>query len=355
MFRKISVLVLCLCMLAGAGCAKKAGTGGTNAALPENTQSAEQNIVTEKKVTQLKLNEVTRSVFYAPLYAAAEKGFFADEGIELTIETGGGSDKSMTALLSGDADVALMGPETVVYVVNQGKKDSPVVIGQLTKRDGSFLLSRQDEAKGFKWENLKGKTIIGGRRGGMPLMTLEYVLRSHGLEPGRDVTVIDDVQFNLMAGAFEGGQGDYVTLFEPTATNVQNAGGGYIVANIGTESGEVPYTAFMMTRKMLDEHPETAEAFLRAIYKAQLWVADASDEEIAEAIEPFFPDTDKESLEIVANSYRKTDSWMKTPVMTKDSYERLLDIVEGAGELTARPKMSEVVDNSFAKKVVSRG
>ena len=353
MLKKLLIIVLCIAAIFMTACAK---TQPVREKTVDNAQNAKPTEPTPepKQLIKLKLNEVTRSVFYAPLYAAVQKGFFADEGIELTIETGGGSDKSMTALLAGDADVALMGPETVVYVVNQGKKDSPVVIGQLTKRDGSFLISREDEADSFTWESLKGKTIIGGRRGGMPLMTLEYVLRQHGLEPGVDVTVIDDVQFNLMAGAFEGGQGDYVTLFEPTATNVQNAGKGYIVANVGLESGEVPYTAFMMTRKMLDEKPDIAESFLRAVYKAQQWVDKATDKEIAEAIAPFFPDTDAESLIIVAHSYRETDSWMKTPVMTKDSYNRLLDIVEGAGELTKRPAMSKVVDNSFAEKVVGQ-
>ena len=349
MLKRIIAFVLCVAAIFAVSCTKPA-VKTDEKAQAEPTQAQATPV---KTLTKLKLNEVTRSVFYAPLYAAVAKGFFENEGIELTIETGGGSDKSMTALLSGDADVALMGPETVVYVVNQGKADSPMVIGQLTKRDGSFLLSRKDEAKGFKWESLKGKTIIGGRRGGMPLMTLCYVLRQHGLEPNVDVTVIDDVQFNLMAGAFEGGQGDYVTLFEPTATNVQNAGGGYIVANVGTESGEVPYTAFMMTKKMLKEKPEIAESFIRAIYKAQQWVKTATDEEIAQAIEPFFPDTDMESLKIVAHSYRETDSWMDNPVMTRDSYERLLDIVGSAGELTDRPAMDKVVDNSFAEKVVS--
>ena len=304
------------------------------------------------ELRELKLNEVTRSVFYAPLYAAVSKGFFEEEGLKISIETGGGSDKSMTALLAGEADVALMGPETVVYVATQGKEDCPVVIGQLTKRDGSFLVSREDEKDSFSWENLKGKSIIGGRRGGMPLMTLEYVLKQHGLEPGKDVEVIDSIQFNLMAGAFEGGTGDYVTLFEPTATNMENAGKGYITANIGLESGEVPYTAFMMTRKMLKNEPETAEKFLKALYKAQQWVKKASDNEIAVAIEPFFPDTDIKSLEIVAKSYRETDSWMYDPIMTEDSYERLLDIISSAGELERRPNMNEIVDNSFAEKVV---
>lgn len=328
--RIIMALILCIaCLLCAGACGEKKQAG----------------------LKALTLNEVTRSVFYAPLYVAVQNGFFEAEGLSVTVETGGGSDKSMTALLAGEADVALMGPETVVYVANQGKADAPLVVGQLTKRDGSFLVSRADEAEGFEWESMRGKTVIGGRRGGMPLMTLEYVLKQHGMQPGEDVTVIDDVQFNLMAGAFEGGTGDYVTLFEPTATNVQNAGKGHIVANVGLESGEVPYTAFMVTRQMIKNDPATVEAFMRAIYKAQQWVKTASDNEIAVAIEPFFPDTDIASLEIVAKSYRETDSWMSDPVMTEDSYERLLDIIQSAGELDKRPTMESVVDNSFAKKV----
>ena len=330
------ILVLCIILPFSTSCKKAADTKADIKA----------------SLRKLTLNEVTRSVFYAPLYAAVSKGFFEEEGLLIEIETGGGSDKSMTALLSGEADVALMGPETVVYVANQGKSDCPMVIGQLTKRDGSFLMSRNDEADSFEWENLRGKTIIGGRRGGMPLMTLEYVLKQHGLIPGEDVEVIDDVQFNLMAGAFEGGEGDYVTLFEPTATNMELAGKGYVVANVGLESGEVPYTAFMMSRRTLKSEPELAEAFIRAIYKAQRWVSSATDNEIAVAIEPFFPDTDIESLEIVARSYRETDSWMQTPVMTEDSYNRLLDIIDSAGELSARPDMKSIVNNSFAEKVV---
>ena len=334
--RNILAFILCVLMLCGL------------AVSCDNNDDSQQ-----KKLVELKLNEVTRSVVYAPLYAGISKGFFEAEGLKITIETGGGSDKSMTALLAGEADVALMGPETVVYVANQGKQDCPVVIGQLTKRDGSFLVSRVNEAEGFKWESLKGKTIIGGRRGGMPLMTLEYVLKQNGLEPGKDVTVIDNVQFNLMAGAFEGGTGDYVTLFEPTATNMQNAGKGYIVANVGLESGEVPYTAFMMTKKMLKENPAIAESFLTALYKSQQWVKNATDNEVAVAVQAFFPDTDIASLEIVAKSYRETDSWKTDPIMTEDSYNRLLDIVTSAGELSAKPEMNAVVDNSYAQKVVN--
>lgn len=308
-----------------------------------------------EKQTELRhvvLNEVTRSVFYAPLYIAVSKGFFLEEGLEIEIVTGGGSDKSMTALLSGDAQVALMGPETVVYVANQGKEDHPVIVAQLTKRDGSFLVGREED-KAFDWAKLKGKSIIGGRPGGMPYMTLCYVLKQHGLTPGSDVTVIDNVQFNLMGGAFEGGTGDYVTLFEPTATLFDNLDKGHIVASVGQESGEVPYTAFMVSKSTTEKDPEFVASFVRAIYKGQKYVKTASAEELAKAMQPFFPDSDIETLKIVANSYRTIDAWMDTPAMSADAFNRLQDIIESAGELTARVDFSEAVDNSFAQKVVA--
>lgn len=301
-----------------------------------------------KKVT---LNEVTRSVFYAPLYVAAGLGYFEEEGIDLTIVTGGGSDKSMTALISGDADFALMGPETGVYVVNEGSRNHPMVIGQLTKRDGSFLIGREPSAD-FSWEDLRGRSVIGGRPGGMPFMTLNYVLKQHGLTPGEDVEVISNVQFNLMAGAFEGGTGDYVTLFEPTATLFERAGGGYILANIGLESGEVPYTAFMTMPQTIRNDPELVSAFVRAVYRGQLFVWNSTDREIAEAMQGFFPDTDVETLELVAKSYRETDSWMKTPVMTEDAFTRLQDIMDSNGELAKRVAFKTLIDNSFAEEAV---
>ncbi|HWS30029.1 MAG TPA: ABC transporter substrate-binding protein [Clostridia bacterium] len=306
----------------------------------------------ERALRAVTLNEVTRSVFYAPLYVAVTLGYFADEGIELTIVTGGGSDKSMTALLSGDAQVALMGPETGVYVVNEGKEEHPIIIAQLTKRDGSFLVGRQSEAD-FKFESLAGKTIIGGRPGGMPYMTLCYVLRAHGLEPNVDVTVIDNIQFNLMGGAFESGTGEYVTLFEPTASLFEQEGKGYKVANMGLESGEVPYTTFMVQQRTIDEEPEFVEALVRAIYRAQIWVQTASDAEVAKAMLPFFPDTDQATLKLVAKSYRATDSWTQVPTMTEDAFTRLQDVMEGAGVLSARVEFSTLVNNSFGEKVMS--
>lgn len=297
------------------------------------------------------LNEVTRSVFYAPLYVAAANGYFAEEGLEVEIVTGGGSDKSMTALLAGEADVALMGPETAVYVVNEGKSEHPKIIAQLTKRDGSFLLGREAEPD-FAWENLRGKALIGGRPGGMPYMTLIYLLDQHGLTPGEDVEVISNIQFNLIGGAFESGIGDYVALFEPTASQFQAQGKGHIVANVGLASGEVPYTTFMMRPETLEKEPEFAQAFVRAIYKAQCWVWEASDEEIAKAMLAYFPDSDVDTLSMVAKSYRETDSWTKTPVMTEDTFTRLQDIMAHAGELSARVEFHDVVDNSFGEAVM---
>ncbi|MBO4384574.1 MAG: ABC transporter substrate-binding protein [Clostridia bacterium] len=308
---------------------------------------------TEKKTNLKKivLNEVTRSVFYAPLYVADSLGYFKDEGLELEIVTGGGSDASMTALLAGEADFALMGPETGVYVINEGKEDHPMIIGQLTKRDGSFLLGRESVDE-FSWGMLEGKTVIGGRVGGMPYMTLMYVMHEHGLIPGVNVEVNSSIQFNLMGGAFEAGTGDFVTLFEPTATQLQNNGNGFILANIGLESGEVPYTAFMTSKKTIDEDPELVTRFIRAIARAQKWVITATDNEIAKAMQPYFPDTDIPTLEIVAKSYRETDSWMQTPVMTEEAFGRLLDIMDFNNVLTKRVDFSELVDNSFAKKVL---
>ncbi len=306
----------------------------------------------ETELRKVELNEVTRSVFYAPLYVAATRGFFEDEGMEINITTGGGSDKSMTALLAKEADVALMGPETVVYVHNEGKQDHPRIIAQLTKRDGSFLVGRNPNEV-FSWENLRGKAVIGGRPGGMPFMTLLYVLEQNGLTPGEDVEVISNIQFPLMGGAFESGTGDYVTLFEPTASMFEEAQKGHIVANVGLESGEIPYTVFMVSPETISSDPGFVEAFVRAIYKAQCWVWSATDEEIAEAMLPFFPDSDVKTLAKVAKSYRETDSWTKDPIMTEDAFTRLQDVMDNAGELSARVPLQDVVDNSFAAKVVS--
>ncbi len=293
------------------------------------------------------LNEVTHSVFYAPLYAAISLGFFKEEGLEIELVNGGGADKSMTALLSGQAQIGLMGPEAAIYVYNEGKEDSALVFGQLTKRDGSFLVGREPNDD-FQWCELRGSTVIGGREGGVPEMTLEYVLRKNGLEPGVDVEVITNIQFNLMGGAFEGGTGDYVTLFEPTASMFVKEGKGYIMGAVGAESGEVPYTAFMAKKSYIENNPDIIKRFLRAIYKAQQWVQNATDREIAEAIVEHFPDTSVESLVLVAQSYKEIDAWMDTPVMKEEAFNRLQEIIQQAGILENTVEFKSVVDTSFA-------
>ena len=290
----------------------------------------------EQEVKTLRLCEVTHSVFYAPQYVALSQGFFEEEGLAIELSNGGGADKVMTAVLTGQADIGLAGPEACIYVHNQEKEDAPVIFAQLTKRDGSFLVGR--EGGSFSWEDLRGCTVLGGRKGGVPEMTLEYVLRQNGLEPGVDVTVDTTVQFNMMAGAFTGGTGDYTTLFEPTATEVEQAGKGYVLCSIGQESGEIPYTAY----------------FTAAIARGQAWVQEHTAEEIAAAIAPQFPDSDLSVLTAVTQRHLDIDAWNAVPRMEQAALERLETVMEGAGELTREQWVdySAIVDNTFADAAV---
>ena len=301
-------------------------------------------------LTVVRLNEVTHSVFYAPQYVAMSLGFFEEEGLQVELSNGGGADKVMTAVVSGQSDIGLAGPESCIYVYNQGKEDYPVIFAQLTKRDGSFLVGRTDED--FSWENLRGKTIIGGRKGGVPEMTLEYVMAQNGVTPHVDAVVDTSVQFNMMAGAFTGGQGDYVTLFEPTATEVVEAGKGYILCSIGEESGEIPYTAYFANRSYMDQNPAVIQGFTNAIARAQRWIAQHSDREVAEAMVSQFPDTSVALLEKVTARHRAIDAWNATPFMEPSALERLETVMEHAGELTREEFVDfyALVDNSFAEK-----
>lgn len=305
-----------------------------------------------QETTVVRLSEVTHSVFYAPQYVAISQGFFADEGLTVELSNGGGADKVMTAVVSGQADIGLAGPEASIYVAQQGKEDPPVIFAQLTRRDGSFLVGRSDGP--FRWEDLRGSTIIGGRAGGVPEMTLEYVLRQHGLTPGEDVTVDTSVQFNMMAGAFTGGQGDYVTLFEPTATEVERAGHGYILCSIGEESGEIPYTAYFASQSYMTAHPEVIQGFANAIARAQQWIVDHTDREVAEAIIDQFPDTDLDTLEAVTARHRQIDAWNAGPMMARSALERLETVMTEAGELEKDQwvDFDKLVDNSFAQKAM---
>lgn len=304
----------------------------------------------ETETTTVRLNEVTHSVFYAPQYVALELGFFEEEGLQIELTNGGGADKVMTAVLTDQADIGLAGPEACIYVYNQGKDDYPIVFAQLTKRDGAFLVGRTDEA--FSWENLKGSTVIGGRAGGVPEMTLEYVMRQNGVIPGEDATVDTTVQFNMMAGAFTGGNGDYVALFEPTATEVEQAGKGYILASIGQEGGEIPYTAYFASQTYLQEHPDVVQSFTNAVAKGQKWIIEHTAAETAEVIAAQFPDTSVETLTQVVQRYKDIDAWNATPVMEQSALERLETVMETAGVLTHDEwvDFDRLVDNSYAQK-----
>jgi len=298
------------------------------------------------------LNEVTHSVFYAPLYIAINNGYFAEEGLEIELTNGGGSDASMTALLTNAADMALLGPETAVYVASQGREDLPVIFGQLTKRDGGFLIGRTPEPD-FEWSDLAGKYIIGGRRGGSPAMSLQYALEQNGLIIGETVTLDLTVAFNLTVGAFEGGLGDYVTMFEPSASDFVAAGKGHYIASVGEESGEVPFTAFMATRSYLDKYPEQAQKFLNAVVRGYNYLMAQPVEDVAASLMPSFTGSNVASITNAITSYKSIDAWCNTPIMSEDAFDRLLDIMTNAGELTTTVAFESIVDNSIAEQVLA--
>lgn len=301
----------------------------------------------------IRLNEVVRSVFYAPMYVAINEGFFEEEGLAIDLSTGQGADKTMQQLLSGNVDIGFSGPEQVVYIYNQGREDYPVVFGQLTQRDGSFLVGREEE-ENFDWSSLKGKEIIGGRPGGIPEMALEYVLKQNGLNPENDVKMVTNVDFTATAGAFKSGIGDYVALFEPTATMLEKDGAGNIVSSIGNEAGNISYTCFYTTKSYMDENPEIIQKFTNAIYKGQQWVQQHTSEEVADSIISFFPGTDKEVIVKVIDNYKNIEAYSETPEVSEDGLNKLMDIIQGYDEslITERPDFNIIVNNSFAKQAV---
>lgn len=306
-----------------------------------------------KELKEITLCEVTHSIFYAPQYVAISKGFFEEEGLKITLVNGAGADKVMTAVLSGQAEIGFSGPEACVYVYNEGKEDYGVVFAQLTKRDGSFLVGRT-AMPNFTWEDVRGKMIIGGRKGGVPLMTLEYVLKKNKIIPGEDVEVDTSVQFALMGGAFLSGQGDFVTLFEPVASSLELEGTGHIVASIGAESGEIPYTAYYAKKSYIEKNPDIIQAFTNAIYKGQQWVETHSDREVAEALKDAFPDNDLKLLETVVKRYKEQDTWNKTPAMKEEALMKLQEVMQEAGELKEIAPFDKIVDNTYADKAVKK-
>ena len=301
------------------------------------------------ELTKVKLSEVTHSIFYAPQYVALTQGFFKAEGLEIELSNGQGADKVMTAVLTDQADIGLAGPEASVYVYNEGKEDYSVVFAQLTNGDGTFLMGRQPEPN-FKWSDLKGKTIIGGRKGGMPAIVLEYVLEKNGLTVGKNVFIDTTMQFAAMPGAFIGGQGDYVIIFEPTASSMEKEGKAHIVASLGKESGEVPYTAYFSKKSSIEKNPQLIDKFTKAIYKGQQWVDSHSPKEIAQAIKPYFPDQSEEILISAIQRYKEQNTWKKDPLLLEKDFYLLQQIIKDAWELNKIAPYDKVVTTQFAPK-----
>ena len=331
MKKKISLaLAGLLCLGAGVGCSSQP---------------------TEDALTPVRLNEVVHSVFYAPQYVALEQGFFEAEGLDVTVAVGNGADKSMTALLSDSADIALLGTEAGLYVYAEGKADYPKTFAQLTQRAGNFLVSRQEEPN-FQWSDLAGKSVIGGRLGGMPELVLEYVIKENGMTIGEDMEIINNIDFSSTAGAFLGDVGDYTVEFEPAATTLEQSGAGHIVASLGEASGYVPYTVYMAQDAFLQEHPDIVEAFTRAIYKGQQWVDSHTSAEIAEVILPQFPDSDAETLATIIERYKVQDTWKTDPTVSEEGFALIQDIMIEGGELAERIPYEDIVVTDFAESVM---
>ena len=309
------------------------------------------NKTNDNELKKISVNEVARSVFYAPQYVAINNGFFKEEGLEIELTTGQGADKVMTAVLAGQSDIGFAGPEASIYVYNEGKEDYAEVFAQMTKRDGSFLVSKTD-TDNFSWNDLKGKTVIPGRKGGVPYMTFEYVLKQNGIDPETDVNLDDSIKFDLMAGAFAGGDAEYVTLFEPTASMTEEAGKGYVVASVGEASGEIPYTAYFAKKSYIEENNDVIQGFTNAIYKGQQWVKQHSAKEIAEVIQDFFPDTDLDMLTKSIQSYMDIDAWNDTPVLKEEAFNRLQTVMKEAGELDKEAPYNKVINNEFAENSI---
>ncbi len=330
------MIALCLCaatvLLLLAGCGSK--TDETN--MPETA------------LTPVVLNEVAHSIFYAPMYVAIENGYFKEQGIELELVCGFGADKTMTALLSGEADIGFMGPETTVYAINEGASDVVLNFAQLTQRAGNFLVAREPMPD-FNWNDLKGTDVLGGRDGGMPEMVFEYVLKQKGIDPATDLNIDKSIDFGSTAAAFSGGNADYTVEFEPSATALEKEGAGYVIASIGVESGYVPYTAFSAKQSYLEENPEVIKGFIAALKQGMDYVESHSAQEVAQVIAPQFADTDVDTLTTIIDRYGSQDSWKTDLVFEEDAYNLLLDILEDAGQLEMRPAYSDLVTTEYTK------
>lgn len=334
----LSATVLALSFTAG--CAS--GTDPDSA--PAKEADTDENKEEKVKVT---LNEVAHSIFYAPMYVAIEEGYFDEEGIDLDLVCGFGADKTMTAVISGEADIGFMGSEASIYTYAEGATDYVVNFAQLTQRAGNFLVARE-EMSGFKWVDLKGHLVLGGRKGGMPQMVFEYILKENGIDPASDLEINQNIDFGSTAAAFAEGQGDFTVEFEPGATTLESEGKGYVVASLGEDSGYVPYTAFSAKQSYIDEHPEVIQGFTNALQKGMDYVQVHTPEEISAVIEPQFPETDLETITTIVTRYYDQDTWKSNLIFEQSSFDLLQDILESAGELEERVPYDDLVTTQFA-------
>ena len=296
---------------------------------------------------KVRLQEVAHSIFYAPLYVAMEEGYFEAEGLDVELTNGNGADKVMTALIAGEADIGFMGPEATIYTYNEGNADYAVNFAQLTQRAGNFLVGRKAESN-FSWQDLRGKTVIGGRAGGMPQMVFEYILKMNGMDPKTDLTIIQNIDFGITAEAFVSGTGDYTVEFEPHATHIETEGAGKVVASLGVDSGYVPYTCFSALGSYLEANPEVVECFVRAIQKGLDYVNSHTAEEVATIIQPQFAETDFETLKTIVERYLTQDTWKTDTIFTEEAFELLQNILEEAGMLEKRVEYEALVTTDFS-------
>ncbi len=305
----------------------------------------------QSETTTVRLSEVTHSIFYAPQYVAMANGYFAEEGIEIELTNGGGADKVMSAVISGGVDIGLAGPEASIYVYNEGRDDYTQVFAQLTACDGSFLVAREPMPD-FTFEHLKGAHVLPGRVGGVPYMALRYAIQNAGLDPDSDINMDTSIQFDMMTGAFLSGTADFVTMFEPTASSVQQEGKGYIVASVGESAGPMPYTAYFTTKSYIENNAELLQGFTNAIAKGQKFVNEHTAQEIAECVATYFADTDIDILTSAVQSYKDIGAYSATPSMTKEDFDRLQDVIICAGELSEPVPFDVIINNTFADKAV---
>src|SRR5690625_3234675 len=301
-------------------------------------------------MTEIKLAEVTRSIFYTPQYVALENGYFEEEGLEVELTTTWGGDKTMTALLADHADIALVGSETSIYVYAQDASDTVINFAQLTQTDGTFLVSKSEHPD-FSWEDTEGSIFLGQRKGGMPQMVGEYVLKKYGIDPHQDLDLIQNIDFANIPSAFVSGDAEYVQLFEPTASMFEKEGEGHVIASFGEESGLIPYTVFMTKESMINENEDVVKSFTKAIYKAQQWVEEADADEIARVVQPYFEDTELEMLASSIERYKEQDSFATSPLLSEDAWENLQAIMEEAGELPKYAPYEELVNTDIANEV----